>query len=95
MSKIFVRERRRFGAGSGQPRFRIVAAMQTDLRVYAEHLRREELEQIAQATGAEVVYLTRGDGSGGEPEAGQGQGQGQGRGGRHGGEHRRRQMQGD
>ncbi len=75
MSKIFVRERRNFGAGAGQPRFRVVAALETELRVFVPHLRRRAVEQLAAATGAEIVYLTRGD-QAGEPERGRGGGQG-------------------
>ena len=67
MSKIFVRERQMIGAGAGQPRFRVVAAFETDLKVYVPHLRRAELEQIATTTGAEIVYLTRGEQTG-QPE---------------------------
>ncbi len=62
MSKIFVRERSQVGAGAGQPRFRVVAAFEADLKVYVPHLRRAELEQIAAETGAEVVYISRGEG---------------------------------
>lgn len=71
MGKIFVRERRQVGTGAGQPRFRVVAALDTDLRVFVPHLRRAELEQLSAATGAEIVYLTRGE-QGGEPEHGRG-----------------------
>ncbi len=73
MSKLFVRERHQIGAGAGQPRFRIVATAGLDLRVYVPHMRRQELEQLAAATGAEVVYLSRGE-QAGEPEHGRGQG---------------------
>ena len=59
MSKIFVRERRNIGTGAGQPRFRIVAAFETDLKVYVPHLRRAELEQLAAETGADIVYISR------------------------------------
>lgn len=85
MSKIFVRERRNIGTGAGQPRFRVVAALETNLKVYVPHLRRVEVEQIAAATGAEVVYLTRGE-QAGEPERERGSGHGGGQ-----GRHRRRQ----
>jgi hypothetical protein len=61
VSKIFVRERRRAGTGTGQPRFRVVAVYQSELRFDVPHLRRTELEQIAAAAGAEIVYLTRGE----------------------------------
>jgi hypothetical protein len=73
MSKIFVRERQHVGTGAGQPRFRVVAVFQSDLRLDVPHLRRAELEQIATATGAEIVYLGRGE-QAGEPERGQGGG---------------------
>ncbi len=73
MSKIFVRERHQIGSGAGQPRFRVVATSEIDLKVYVPHLRRAELEQLATATGAEVVYLTRGE-QAGEPQHGQGRG---------------------
>ena len=55
--KIFCRERRKVGEGEKRPLFRVVAVSDVDLKVYASHLRKKELEQIAQAVGAEVVYL--------------------------------------
>jgi hypothetical protein len=61
MSKIFARERQQVGQGAGQPRFRIVASEGLDMRVYVPHMRRMELEELAAATGAEIVYLTRGE----------------------------------
>lgn len=73
MDKIFVRERRQIGAGSGQPRFRIIASEGLDMRVYVPHMRRAELEQLATAAGAEIVYLTRGEQEG-EPAHGRGEG---------------------
>lgn len=73
MSKLFVRERRQVGQGAGQPRFRIVASEGLEMRVYVPHMRRMELEQLAAATGAEIVYLPRGEQDG------------EGEGGRHGG----------
>lgn len=73
MSKIFVRERRQIGAGVGQPRFRIIATEALDVRIYVPHMRRVELEQLAAAVGAEIVYLTRGD-QDGEPATGRGEG---------------------
>jgi len=90
MSKIFVRERRQVGPGAGMPRFAIVAALGTDLRVFARHIRKAELEKLAEETGAEVVYLPRGEhaeeeGDMGQRGAGHGHGQGRGMGRRHGG----------
>jgi hypothetical protein len=89
MSKLFVRERRQIGAGMGEPRLRIVASEGLDMRIYVPHMRRVELEQLATAAGAEIVYLSRGDQEGG-PEGGRhpgrgrhlgsGRGRGQGRG---------------
>jgi hypothetical protein len=61
MSKIFVRERRQVGAGTGQPRLRVVASEGLDMRIYVPHMRRVELEQLATAVGAEIVYLSRGE----------------------------------
>lgn len=79
MAKIFVRNRHRVGKGAGQPRFAIVAVEGLDLKVYARHIRRKELEALAQAVGAEVVFLPGGDGSEGEQGGGGGGGGGRGR----------------
>jgi hypothetical protein len=67
MSKIFVRYRRHVGQGAGRPRFAIVAAVGVDLRVFKTRVRRAELEKIAEESGAEIVYLPRGEHAG-EPE---------------------------
>jgi hypothetical protein len=75
MSKIFVRERRHIGQGAGRPRFAIVAVEGADLKVYAPHIRKTELENLAVAVGAEIVYLPRGEkasGEEGQEEAGKG-----------------------
>ena len=61
MSKIFVRERRHVGEGAGQPRFAIVAVQGDDLRFSKPFVRKAELEKIAEATGAELIYLPRGE----------------------------------
>ena len=61
MAKIFVRHRRHVGQGSGRPRFAIVAAQGVDLRVFKTRVRRAEIEKIAAETGAEIVYLPRGE----------------------------------
>jgi hypothetical protein len=61
MTKIFVRERRHVGEGAGQPRFAVVAVQGDDLRFTKPFVRRAELEKIAEATAAEVVYLPRGE----------------------------------
>jgi hypothetical protein len=62
MAKIFVRNRRRVGKGAGLPRFAIVAVEGLDLKVYARHIRRKELETLAEAVGAEIIYLPGGSG---------------------------------
>jgi len=38
-----------------------VASSGADLKIHAKHVRRSELEQIAQKVGAELVELTGGD----------------------------------
>ena len=59
--KIFYRERQKAVEGKKQPRFKLVAVADTNLKVYGKHLRRSELEQIATAVGAELILLTHGD----------------------------------
>jgi hypothetical protein len=72
MTKIFVRERRHAGRGAGRPRFAIVA-VQGDLKVFRSRVRRAELEAIAADTGAELIYLPRGEqGAAPEGEGGRG-----------------------
>jgi hypothetical protein len=61
MGTLFVRERNKVGKGSGKPRFAIVAVADLDLKVYHSHIRRLELETLAEALSAEVVYLPRGE----------------------------------
>ena len=60
MAKIFVRERRKVDKGEKKPRFRVVGVSGGDLKLYAKHVRRLELETIVAETGAEVVYLPGG-----------------------------------
>lgn len=81
MAKLFVRERGNIGRGVGQPRFALVAVEGSDLKVYHSHLRKVELEALAAAIGAELVYLPRGE-KAGEEEGKRGMG---GRRRRHGG----------
>lgn len=66
-TKIFVRERRKVEKGEKKPRFRVVGVGGSDVKVYAKHIRRKELDQICAETGAEAVYLDagRGEKSGG------------------------------
>jgi hypothetical protein len=63
-TKIFVRERRKVEKGEKKPRFRVVGVSGGDLKIYAEHFRKKELEQIAQETGAAIVWLEAGKGKG-------------------------------
>jgi hypothetical protein len=71
MSKIFVRERQNVGQGAGRPRFAVMAVEGTDLKIYTQLIRMFELEKLAEAVGAEVVYLPRGE-KAGEQEHGEG-----------------------
>lgn len=41
------------------PRFRVVAASDIDLKIYADHFRRKELEQLAKETKAKLIELKR------------------------------------
>jgi len=59
--KIFYRERRKVGEGEKKPRFKLVAVAGVDILVYGKHLRKKELEQIAEAVGAELVLLKHGE----------------------------------
>ncbi len=59
--KIFYRERLKVGEDKKQPRFRLIAVADVDLKIFGKHLRRSELEQIAEAVGAELILLTKGD----------------------------------
>ncbi len=63
MAKIFVRERRNAKKGSKRPRFAVVAVEGADLQLYRPHVRRGELETLAAALGAEIVYLPAGEGT--------------------------------
>lgn len=57
MGKIFVRERRKIEKGEKKPRFRVVGVSGNEIKIYADHVRKSELEAIASETGAQVVYL--------------------------------------
>ena len=61
-TKIFVRERRRVEAGEKKPRFRVVGVSGGDVKIYAQHIRKQELEHINDQTGAEIVFLEAGKG---------------------------------
>jgi hypothetical protein len=60
MATIFVRERRKVEKGEKKPRFRVVGVQGTDLKIYVDHIRKKELDQIAESSGATVVYLKAG-----------------------------------
>ena len=62
--QIFYRERQKVKDGSKTPRFRIAAVSGVDLKVYAGHLRRGEIEQMANSVGAKMVELKGGGGKG-------------------------------
>jgi hypothetical protein len=55
--KIFYRERRKVSKREKTPRFKLVAVAGVDLKVFANHLRQQELEQIAGSIGAELILL--------------------------------------
>ncbi len=55
--KIFYRERVKAGKGEKKPRYRMVAVADINMKIYVEHLRRTELEQIAEAVGGELILL--------------------------------------
>ena len=57
---IFVRERRKVEKGEKKPRFRVVGVSGGDIKIYVHHMRKKELDQLAEATGASVFVLTAG-----------------------------------
>ena len=59
--KIFYRERVKGMKDAKQPRFKLIAVADVNLKVYGKHLRLSELEQIASSVGAELILLTHGD----------------------------------
>jgi len=56
-AKIFYRERTKVGSGKKAPKYKMVAIAGIEMKVYAKHLRKQELEQIAKAVGADLVLL--------------------------------------
>lgn len=70
-TKIFVRERRKVEKGEKKPRFRVVGVSGPDVKIYTKHMRKKELEQISQESGADIVYLDvqKGKGDGGGKQA--------------------------
>ena len=61
-TKIFVRERRKVEKGEKKPRFRVVGISGSDVKIYAKHIRKKELDQISKESGAKIVYLDAGKG---------------------------------
>lgn len=59
--QIFYRTRQKAKDGAKTPQYRIVAVSGVDLKVYGNHLRKTELEQIAKAINADLVALKRGE----------------------------------
>ncbi len=55
--KIFYRGRVKVGKEEKKPRFRVIAAADLNINIYAQHLRRSELEQIAESVGAELIHM--------------------------------------
>ena len=55
--KIYVKGRLDPGKGEKKPRFQVVGVAGEGLHLYAGHLRKTELEQIAKDAGADLVYL--------------------------------------
>lgn len=86
MAKIFVRERGNVSEGDGRPRYAVIGVQGTDMKFFKTHLRRGELDAIAQSIGAELVELPRGQGEHAGKEGGGGKR-------RHG--HQHRGMDGD
>ncbi|MFA5324527.1 MAG: hypothetical protein WC373_17755 [Smithella sp.] len=56
--KIFYRERLKVGEKEKKPRFKLVAVADVNIKFYAEHLKKKELEEIAASVGATLVLLT-------------------------------------
>jgi hypothetical protein len=56
-TKIFVRERRKVEKGEKKPRYRVIGVQGTDLKIYVDHIRKQELDKLAAATGAQVEIL--------------------------------------
>jgi hypothetical protein len=57
---LFVRERRKVEKGEKKPRFRVIGVSGADIKIYANHMRQKELDQLAEATGVKVVVLKAG-----------------------------------
>ena len=60
-AQIFYRERQKIGKKEKKPRFKLVAIAGIDMKIYANHLRKKDLEDIAKAVGAELILLKGGE----------------------------------
>jgi hypothetical protein len=58
--KIFYRERVKIQDGAKTPRYRVIAVSEANLKIYGDHLRKCELEHIAEELGAELIPLRSG-----------------------------------
>ncbi len=56
-AKIFYRQRLKSRRGQQNPRFRVIAASDVDLKIFADHFRKKELQQLAKETKAKLVEL--------------------------------------
>ncbi|MCE5210869.1 MAG: hypothetical protein LLG40_04900 [Deltaproteobacteria bacterium] len=56
--KIFYRERLKVGEKEKKPRFKLVAVADVNIKFYAEHLKKRELEDIAASVGADLILIT-------------------------------------
>lgn len=55
--KIFIRERRKIEKGEKKPRFRVVAVSGADVKFEVDHIRKQEIDEIAEIIGAEIIML--------------------------------------
>lgn len=64
--KIFIRERRKVDEQQKVPRFAVVAIAGLDLKIRPMHMKKKEIEEIANQVGAELILLdVGGKGEGG------------------------------
>ncbi len=55
--KMFYRERSKVEEGEKKPRFTLVAVADVNLKIHVKHMRKNELEQIAESIGAALIEL--------------------------------------
>lgn len=58
--KIFYRERRKVKDGDKKPRFRVVAVSDCNLKIYSKHLRKSELDHLAEELNADLIFMRKG-----------------------------------